>query len=47
MTPDDCITILTEHNKWRRGADDLPMGDPRQIGLAIDYAIERLKGLEE
>jgi len=49
MNLDECITILTEHNKWRRGAD-IPMVEQRQLGEAIDYAIEelhRLKGLEK
>ena len=56
MTLDECITILTEHNKWRRG--EPPYDAPRQypyqtateVGQAIDYAIEelhRLKGLEK
>ena len=53
MTLDDCITILTEHNKWRRGKhpyDDSRTGFPfgsKTIGEAIDYAVERLKGLEK
>lgn len=42
MTIDECITILTEHNKWRRGADT-PMGDVKVLGKAIDYAIQALQ----
>lgn len=48
MTIDEWITILTEHNLWRRGYDT-PMGDAKELGEA-DYAIEelhRLKGLEK
>lgn len=50
MTIDDCILILTNHNKWRRGDDEYRMADPERLGLAIDFAIEelhRLKGLEK
>lgn len=52
MTLDECITILTEHNKWRRGETVLEIGVdyPSKLGEAIDYAIEelhRLKGLEQ
>lgn len=49
MTIDECIKILTEHNLWRRGADT-PMGNVKELGEAIDYAIEelhRLRGLEK
>lgn len=56
MTIDECIKILTEHNKWRRGIE--PYDDSRKefpfgvkaVGEAIDYAIEelhRLRGLEK
>lgn len=34
--------ILTCHNEWRRGAD-CPQLSPRLIGMAIDYAIMKLK----
>lgn len=34
--------ILTCHNEWRRGADCLQMS-PRLLGMAIDYAIMKLK----
>jgi hypothetical protein len=50
MTIDECIAVLTAHNKWRRGSDEMPQDSPATLGLAIDYAIEelhRLKGLEK
>ena len=34
--------ILICHNEWRRGADCLQV-PPRLIGMAIDYAITKLK----
>lgn len=56
MTLDECITILAEHNKWRRGEGNYAYaGVPapvtsRDLGVAMDYAVEelhRLKGLEK
>lgn len=52
MTLDECIKILTEHNKWRRGEIQMEvvLDYPSKLGKAIDYAIEelhRLKGLEK
>ena len=49
MTPESCIEILTEHNKWRRA--DTPYDSPYQkyphsaklLGEAIDYAIRRIE----
>lgn len=40
------LHVLTEHNKWRRDEhvpNSLPMQDPKEIGLAIDFAIEYIK----
>ncbi len=55
MNDEECITILTEHNAWRRGegryGDGASVLSPpcsaKQLGQAIDFAIERLKGLEK
>lgn len=33
------IKTLRAHNKWRRG-DDRPMLDPKEIGIAVDWAIK-------
>lgn len=37
------LEILEHHNKWRRGETDDPRYSPREIGLAIDYAILFMK----
>ena len=40
------ITVLTQHNKWRRNdnvPNSTPMQDPKEIGKAIDFAVEYLK----
>lgn len=42
MTTETAIHILELYNKWRRGADT-EMPDPKQLGLAIDLAIDTLK----
>lgn len=54
MNLSDCIHILNEYNKWRRGKapytglpDDSKPPSPHDIGLAIDYAIRRLEGLKK
>ena len=47
MTPTEVAAFLRNYNVWRRGnLDDQPMPDPRQIGEAIDAAIELLDRLE-
>lgn len=56
MNIDECISILVEHNAWRRGERpfDEPetsyMVSPKMLGEAIDFAIEHLhilKSLEK
>jgi|LakMenEpi03Aug12_release.lakeMendotaPanAssembly.Ray.scaffolds.fasta_scaffold1083242_1 hypothetical protein len=47
MTREKAIEVLTAHNTWRRA----PLGtggygkiqDPKEIGLAIDFAVSALK----
>ena len=47
MTPTETITILRRYNVWRRGnLEGMPQPDPREIGEAIDAAIEMIKRLE-
>lgn len=36
------IRRLEYLQKWRRGAD-IPMPNPKEMGMVIDYAIEMLK----
>ena len=47
MTPSEVTNILRHYNAWRRGnLEDQPMPDPREIGLAIDAAVEMIGRLE-
>ena len=44
MTPTETAAILRRYNSWRRGnLDRQPMPDPREIGEAIDAAIEMIE----
>jgi hypothetical protein len=48
MTPTETATILRQFSEWRRDDDYiLPQPDPREIGLAIDAAIEMIESAEE
>lgn len=56
MTLDECINLLTEHQRWRTskppydGVGKLPSYSGADLTKAIDCAIEelhRLKGLEK
>lgn len=44
MTTKKAIEILQYHNKWRRGAE-IPMLGPKEIGEAMDKAIEVMKSV--
>lgn len=47
MTPTETAAKLRVFNDWRRGElDDLSMPDPREIGEAIDAAIEMIERIE-
>ena len=46
MTPAETATILRQFNEWRRGDEDIPQFDPRDIGEAIDAAVEMIERLE-
>jgi hypothetical protein len=39
MNTTEAIEVLTKHNKWRRGDDDIEPTDPKQLGIAIERAI--------
>ncbi len=39
MTLQEAREILADHNRWRRGDETLPMGDPTMIGEAIDIVL--------
>ena len=46
MTLNEVTTILRNFNKWRRGNENIPQLDAREIGKAIDAAIEMIERLE-
>ena len=46
MTPTEVTAILRQFNEWRRGeGEDLQMPNPREIGKAIDAAVEMIDRL--
>jgi hypothetical protein len=52
MTNKEALEILIDANLWRRDNSDkiknrIEMPDPKQLGLAIDKAIEVLKRFEK
>ena len=47
MTPSEVAAILRQFNEWRRGNEDIPQPDPREIGAAIDAAVEMIERLEQ
>lgn len=44
MTLTQALTILREHNKWRRGAD-IEMIDPKTLGEAIDVVCNLIEAM--
>ena len=47
MTPTETAAKLRNYNLWRRGnLEGMPQPDPREIGEAIDAAIEMIERLE-
>ena len=48
MTPAEAAAFLRRYNEWRRTDDryGMPYPDPREIGVAIDAAIEMIDRLE-
>lgn len=43
MTPAEVAAKLRAFNEWRRGDEDIPQFDPREIGEAIDAAVEMIE----
>ena len=43
MTPTETATILRKFSEWRRDDEDIPQFDPREIGEAIDAAVEMIE----
>ena len=46
MTPTEVTNILRQFNEWRRGDEDIPQFDPREIGEAIDAAVEMIERMD-
>ena len=46
MTPIEVTTILRQFNEWRRGDETTAQFDPREIGEAIDAAVEMIERQE-
>jgi hypothetical protein len=44
MTISEAIEILKTYNQWRRSVD-VPMPNPKQIGLAIDLIIAEIENV--
>ena len=47
MTPTETAATLRQFNDWRRGDEDIPQFDPREIGEAIDAAVEMIERREQ
>jgi hypothetical protein len=47
MKTEKAIQVLRDYNLWRRGNEDMEQPDPREIGEAIDTAIESMEALSE
>ena len=46
MTTNEVATILRNFNKWRRGNENIPQLDAREIGKAIDSAVEMIERMD-
>ena len=47
MTPSETAAKLRQYNQWRRGnLEGMPQPDPREIGEAIDAAVEMIDHLD-
>ena len=39
MTLQEAVDILENHNKWRRGDDNIDQTNPTKLGIAIDLIV--------
>ena len=46
MTPTETAAILRQFNEWRRGDETTAQPDPREIGEAIDAAVEMIERMD-
>ena len=47
MTPTETANILRQFNEWRRSDEDIPQLDQREIGEAIDAAVEMIERMRD
>ena len=47
MTLQEAVTLLENHNKWRRGDDTLEMAEPKDLGMAIELIVEHFNTKEK
>ena len=47
MTPTETAAFLRRYNEWRRDDEDISQFDPREVGAAIDAAVEMIERLEQ
>ena len=47
MTPDEVAAVLRQFNEWRRLEDDALIYSDREIGEAIDAAVEMIERMDE
>ena len=47
MTTAEVAAFLRQFNEWRRGDDDIEQPAPREIGEAIDAAVEMIERMEK
>lgn len=47
MTPAEVAAKLRAFNEWRRGDEDIPQFDPRELGEVIAAAVEIIESAEE
>ncbi len=48
MTPTEVTTLLRQFNEWRRSEDEtVEQPDPREIGEAIDAAVEMIERMRD
>ena len=45
MNINTATKILKRHNRWRRGDDGLRMEDPKELGIAIETILSKLKNI--
>ena len=47
MTLQEAVTLLENHNNWRRGDDTLEMAEPKELGIAIELIVEHFNTREK